>query len=261
TDQEPAHTPRFRGQRMHDLVSELLRFFVRGVDIIGVNRDHGVGGGPRIARDELDVRAAVWGGVPGYPAHVDPLGAQHEIVGVEALRGIDIGDPKVGRDAFSVHVDHLSSACRARKSTTASANRSLRSPATICPAPPTSTKSTSGNRAMNSSARSLVTRSLTCPRTRSIGTPLWRIASTAAYMRSTSVTSIGGCADVPSMNFGSQCQYQRPSRWRRLVRRPSRSVGRGRCGLYSWIASATSSSDSNPDVMRSFMKSCIREAP
>ena len=80
-------------------------------------------------------------------------------------------------------------------------------------------------------------------------------------MRSTSVTSIGGSADVPSMNFGSQCQYQRPSRWRRFVRRPSRSVGRGRCGLYSWIMSATSSSESNPDFMRSYMKSWIRDAP
>jgi hypothetical protein len=49
---------------------------------------------------------------------------------------------------------HRSSACRARNSTTAPAKRSLRSPATICPAPPTSTKSISGKRAMNSSARS-----------------------------------------------------------------------------------------------------------
>ena len=80
-------------------------------------------------------------------------------------------------------------------------------------------------------------------------------------MRSTSVTSIGGSADVPSMNFGSQCQNHRPSRWRRLVRRPSRSVGRGRCGLYSWIMLATSSSESNPDCMRSYMKLWIRDAP
>src|SRR6478609_6691650 len=37
------------------------------------------------------------------------------------------------------------------------------------PAPPTSTKSMSGKRAMNSSARSLVTRSLIWPRTRKHG--------------------------------------------------------------------------------------------
>ena len=79
--------------------------------------------------------------------------------------------------------------------------------------------------------------------------------------RSTSVTSMGGRAEVPSMNFGSQCQYHRPSRRRRFVRSPSRSVGRRRWGLYSWIMSATSSSESNPDSIRSFMKWCIRDAP
>ncbi len=50
---------------------------------------------------------------------------------------------------------------RPRKSSTASAKRSLRSPATMCPAPCTSTNSTSGKRARNSSARSWLTRSLT----------------------------------------------------------------------------------------------------
>ena len=69
------------------------------------------------------------------------------------------------------------------------------------------------------------------PRTNSIGTPSLRMASTASWHRSTSVTSIGGYAAVPSMNFGSQCQNHRPSRHRRLVRSPLRSEGRGRCGL------------------------------
>ena len=63
------------------------------------------------------------------------------------------------------------------------------------------------------------------------------------------------------MNCGSQCQYHRSPRRRRLARKPFRSVGRGRCGLYSAIMSATSSSESNPSTIRSAMKSWIRAAP
>ena len=63
------------------------------------------------------------------------------------------------------------------------------------------------------------------------------------------------------MNFGSQCQYHRSPRRRRLVRRPLRSDGRGRCGLYSAIMSATSSSEENPVFIRSAMNSWIRFAP
>src|ERR1700704_2868976 len=271
SDEEPAHPPWLGGYRMHDLVAEFLSFCVGTFDVIRVNGNDRVFGCVGIAGDELDVRTAVGRGVAGHPSHVELLGAQPEVVGVEGLCRINVSHSKVRHDAFSAHAvllpvpergsGHRSSVCRARNSTTAPAKRSLRSPATICPAPPTSTKSISGNRAMNSSAFSFVTRSLVWPRTRSMGTLLRRIASTAACMRSTSVTSMGGSADVPSMNFGSQCQYQRPPRRRRFVRSPSRSVGRPRLGLYSCIASATSSSEANPDVIRSYMKLCIRVAP
>ena len=83
----------------------------------------------------------------------------------------------------------------------------------------------------------------------------------AVCMRSGSVTSIGGFAAVPSMNCGSQCQYHRSPRRRRLARKPFRSVGRGRCGLYSAIMSATSSSEAKPSTIRSAMKSWMRAAP
>ncbi|COY32256.1 Uncharacterised protein [Mycobacterium tuberculosis] len=45
------------------------------------------------------------------------------------------------------------------------------------------------------------------------------------------MTSTGGNAAIPPMNCGSQCQYQRSPRRRRLATKPSGSEGRGRCGL------------------------------
>ena len=77
---------------------------------------------------------------------------------------------------------------RWRKSTTASVNASLRSPATMCPAPDTSTNSALGTSDRNDSTPSTVTTSLMRPRTSITGT---RNSRQAMRMRSSSVISLG----------------------------------------------------------------------
>jgi hypothetical protein len=66
-DEEPAHTPWLRGERVHDLVAEFLSFFISTFDVIRVDGNDRVFGRGRVARDELDVRSGVGRGVAGPP--------------------------------------------------------------------------------------------------------------------------------------------------------------------------------------------------
>ena len=96
------------------------------------------------------------------------------------------------------------------------------------------------------------------PRTSSVGI----VSFSAARERRSPSTRVervsSGEPNLPLTKRGSQCHTHRPSaRWRRFFFRPSRFFGRGRCGLYAPIASATSSSDANPSrfpVMKSPMR-------
>ena len=111
-----------------------------------------------------------------------------------------------------------------------------------------------------SSARSLVTRSLICPRTRSIGTPSRGCSTAVACGRPRSPRS-GATPTCRRGTSGSQCQYQRPSRCRRFVRRPSRSDGLGGAGCRRRWRRRPRRATSKPDVMRSFMNACMRSTP
>src|SRR3954452_18340531 len=102
-DEETADAPRLGGQRVHDLVAEFPRLRVGSVDVVGEDGDERVLGRRGVARDELDVRAGVRGGVAGHPAHVELLGAQAEVAGVEALRRLDVGHREIGDDAGGAH--------------------------------------------------------------------------------------------------------------------------------------------------------------
>ncbi|GEM_PF-6904700 len=64
------------------------------------------------------------------------------------------------------------------------------------------------------------------------------------------------------MKAGSQCQRQRPS-WpsRRFFRKPSRSLGRRRCGKYLAMTSAASLSDEKPSLLCSPIKPTIFVTP
>ncbi len=165
------------------------------------------------------------------------------------LRPLGLGPLSQGQPYFK----------RSRNPTIASLNKSLRSPATMWPAPATLTYSACGTSSSNSCAPSSLSRSLTRPRTSSTGTSRFRAAS---FSRSEDANdervSSGDCV----MKRGSQCQYQRPSsRKRTFFWSPERSVGRGRCGLYAAIASATSSSEAKPLIALARMNSLMRSLP
>lgn len=53
-DEEPSHAPFLGGQRMHDLVTTLLRQAVSGVDIVDLDRDHGIHGPGGVAGHHLE---------------------------------------------------------------------------------------------------------------------------------------------------------------------------------------------------------------
>src|SRR3954453_13415247 len=128
-DEEAADAPRLGGPRVHDLVAEFLRLRVGSVDVVGEDGDERVLGRRGVARDELDVRAGVRGGVAGHPAHVELLGAQAEVAGVEALRRLDVGHREIGDDAGGAHAVLLPGQ---------SSSSSSDVPAGTCRAPPAS---------------------------------------------------------------------------------------------------------------------------
>src|SRR3954454_16763994 len=103
SDEEPAHTPWLCGQRMHDLVAELLSFFVGTFDVVRKHGNDRIFRCACVPRYELDIRHAVGRGVAGHPSHVELLGAQPEVVGVEALGRVDVSHSKVCHDALGLH--------------------------------------------------------------------------------------------------------------------------------------------------------------
>jgi hypothetical protein len=40
---------------------------------------------------------------PCHPSHVELLGAEPEVAGVEALRCVNVGHPEIGHDAYGAH--------------------------------------------------------------------------------------------------------------------------------------------------------------
>src|SRR5690606_1632233 len=88
---------------MDDLVAVGAGLFVGGVEVVDVDGERGVLGCGGVAGDQLDVCAGGGGGVAGDPAEVEFLGAQAEKVGVEALRGRDVGNRQVGGDTDDSH--------------------------------------------------------------------------------------------------------------------------------------------------------------
>src|ERR1035438_6440044 len=109
-DEEPAHTPCLCGYRVHDLVAEFLGFFVSNFEVIRVAGDDRIFGCGCVARYELDVRLGVGRGVPGHPSHVELLGTEPEIAGVEALRSLNVSHSNVGHNACGAH----GTSCRKR---------------------------------------------------------------------------------------------------------------------------------------------------
>src|SRR6202012_2998585 len=93
---------------MHDFVAEFLGFRAGAVDVVGADGNDRVFGGGRIACYELDDRPAIGGGKPGYPAHVELLVGQPEVVAVETLGRLDISHTKVGHDFGRSHALLLS---------------------------------------------------------------------------------------------------------------------------------------------------------
>ena len=88
---------------MHDLVAEFLSFFIGTFDVIRGDGNDRVFGCGCIARYELDVRPGIGRGVAGHPSHVELLGTQPEVVGVEALRCLNVSHSKVGHNACGAH--------------------------------------------------------------------------------------------------------------------------------------------------------------
>src|SRR4030095_6067468 len=103
SDEEPAHTPWLCSYRVYDLAAEFLSFFISTFDVIRVDGNDRVFGCGCITRHELDVRPRGGRGVAGHPSHVELLGTQPEVVGVEALRCLNVSHPKVGHNPYDVH--------------------------------------------------------------------------------------------------------------------------------------------------------------
>src|SRR6266576_2359231 len=102
-DEEPAHAPWLCRYRFHDLVAKFLRFFIGSFDVRRVDGNDRVFGSGFVARYELDVRSGVGRGVAGHPSHVELLGTQPEVAGVEALRCLNVSHPEVGHNAYGAH--------------------------------------------------------------------------------------------------------------------------------------------------------------
>ena len=102
-DEKPPQSPRFSGQWMDDVITELLCFRVRRVDVIGADRNHRVFSGSCITGHQLEPRLGVGRGVPGHPAHVELFVGQPEVVGVETLGRFDVRDSKVGKYLRGLH--------------------------------------------------------------------------------------------------------------------------------------------------------------
>src|SRR6266704_5221384 len=101
--EEPAHAPCLGSYRFHDLVAEFLRFLIGSFDVVGVDGNDRIFGRGCVARYQLDVRSGVGRGVAGHPSHVELLGTQPEVAGVEALRCLDVSHREVGHNAYDAH--------------------------------------------------------------------------------------------------------------------------------------------------------------
>ena len=77
-DEESTNTPRFVRDRVHDLISTHLRFFIRGIDVIDLDGHDGVLWRRRVSGNDLDASARVRGGEPGHPPLVHSVFGQPE---------------------------------------------------------------------------------------------------------------------------------------------------------------------------------------
>ena len=77
-DEESTNTQRFVRDRVHDLISTSLRFFIRGIDVIDLDGHDGVLWRRRVSGNDLDARARVRGGEPGHPPLVHSVFGQPE---------------------------------------------------------------------------------------------------------------------------------------------------------------------------------------
>src|SRR5258705_8917332 len=179
------------------------------------------------------------------------LGA-HAVVDTQNLLGLHLA--YLRRRELRCLKEIETNAHRLTNWTTASENASLSSPAAVWPASDSSTNSACGTLARESLTPSGLTTSDSLPRISRIGM-VRSIAACSSFSSRTNASSAGAVR-----NFGSQCQYHRPSRWRRFFFRPSGLRGLVRWGRYAATASAASSSDSKPCTWLN-MKSRIRALP
>jgi len=102
-DEEPADTPRLRGQGVDDLVAASTSHCVGVVHVVDLDGEQRVLGRRRVPRDELDVFSGARHDEAGDPVEAHVLRIEPEVVRVEGPRFLDVGHREVGRHADDSH--------------------------------------------------------------------------------------------------------------------------------------------------------------